>query len=302
MSLVFKHTTKPKYMVEHPSEPGHFVYILGNAIMVTWSDTDPLAGSVGVPGYADEPGRRALFSYPQGLFYIGNDVFLVFDTGNHCLRKLSKTYIYIPSDFAGICRVSGKNDGGPNYGKLHRPRDGLLDLKQPHQLIYLTDYRENSLRSVDLRSGYIRTIVKSIAMGAGVLFWDNTKNNTIVIAQKRNIFSSIHLEDLSKFEYQVEYAVNVTAVVSIAADVYIVSDSSNLFILEFGKEKLGFLKALRQSRITALLLKEGKLYVGSDGPMVSFPGKSDIEVVIVRLCSRSRLSVPECPHFMTFEL
>ena len=78
-----------------------------------------IAGSPGVSGSTDGPGRFARFNSPRGLAVDGNGNVYVVDQWNHTIRKISPAGDVIT--FAGSPGISGSADGNGNDARFDLP-------------------------------------------------------------------------------------------------------------------------------------------------------------------------------------
>lgn len=140
-----------------------------------------LAGASSEPGYRNGVGIMARFHSPLIIFVINDTSLIIADTFNHCLRHMDRRTLMV-SDFVGNCTSPGTIDGAGNQSKLHKPKFGILDREQPHQLIYLCDPDNFNLRTVNVNTRAVKTILLSLSLkNTGLIFWDNLDNHRILI-------------------------------------------------------------------------------------------------------------------------
>jgi DNA-binding beta-propeller fold protein YncE len=124
-----------------------------------------LAGEPGVAGYADGRGGEARFSNPAGLAVLGDGSVLIADTGNHRLRRVSRTGLVVT--VAG-CETP-RDDLGRELGGY---RDGPAQQAQFRFPVGLAVTPEGSILVGDAGNGCIRAVradgrVTTIPVGEG---------------------------------------------------------------------------------------------------------------------------------------
>ena len=82
-----------------------------------------LAGSAGVPGFADGPGAAARFNYPAGLAVDTAGNVYVADQSNSVIRKITSAGVV--TTLAGLQGVSGSADGAGSLALFNQP-DGIV--------------------------------------------------------------------------------------------------------------------------------------------------------------------------------
>jgi len=114
----------------------HTVRVLdpGTAEVVT------VAGTPGLPGYADGMGEEALFDLPRDIVDGGDGYLYVLENGNHAVRRLD------PGTGEVTTLLGPGDEGNPLGGPEGMVFDG-------DQTLYVTDYAMCTLSSVDLESG-----------------------------------------------------------------------------------------------------------------------------------------------------
>ncbi len=153
-----------------------------------------LAGKAGKGSFADGLLADARFSFPSGLKIKGGELFVA-ELGNDVIRTIDLAQGTV-NTIAGIPQVSGSSDGPPGIGKLNNP----ADLAIVGDYLYVTDMENNTIRSVNISTGELTTIVGSpsyagaiddtgwnsrfstpggITMDGGILYVADTFNHAI---------------------------------------------------------------------------------------------------------------------------
>jgi streptogramin lyase len=102
-----------------------------------------LAGSAGVPGYADGTGTGALFNYPAGLAVDAAGNVYVADRSNNVIRKVTPAGVV--TTLAGLQGVSGATDGAGSLALFNQPSGLVLDGAGN---FYVTDTGNSTIRKL----------------------------------------------------------------------------------------------------------------------------------------------------------
>ena len=130
---------------------GGTLYIVGTdshtirALDPATAEVVTIAGSAGLPGYADGIGGAALFNLPRDIVDAGDGYLYVLENGNHCIRRLDP-------DTAEITTLLAPDDPG---NTLRGPEGMVYD---GAGTFYVTDYAMCTLSSVDLATGQVEPL------------------------------------------------------------------------------------------------------------------------------------------------
>ncbi len=102
-----------------------------------------LAGSAGVPGFADGTGPAALFNYPAGLAVDAAGNVYVADRSNNIIRKVTPAGVV--TTLAGLQGVSGADDGTGSLALFNQPSGLVLDGAGN---LYATDTGNSTIRKI----------------------------------------------------------------------------------------------------------------------------------------------------------
>ena len=102
-----------------------------------------LAGSAGVPGFADGTGTGAQFNYPAGLTVDAGGNVYVADRSNNIIRKIAPTGLV--TVLAGLPGVSGADDGTGSLALFNQPSGLVLDGAGN---LYVADTGNSTIRKV----------------------------------------------------------------------------------------------------------------------------------------------------------
>ncbi|WP_428267590.1 hypothetical protein [Haliangium sp.] len=113
----------------------------------------PLAGSPGVPDYADGNGTSARFNRPLGVVVADNDDIYLVDSENHCLRKL--TIAGEVTTVTGTPQTPGSADGTLAEAGFNLPYALAQDSAGS---LYLSEQGTARIRKLDLTGDAVTTI------------------------------------------------------------------------------------------------------------------------------------------------
>jgi hypothetical protein len=129
-----------------------------------------IAGN-GYIGYKNANELYPEFNFPNGVAINSNGIIFVTDTGNNCIRAISKEGIV--STIAGsVNKELGNNDGQGTEARFNYPR-GIAIME--NQTIIIADSGNHRIRSIDIH-GMVRTIAGSIK-GCADGYGTNSKFN-----------------------------------------------------------------------------------------------------------------------------
>jgi len=96
-------------------------------------------------GYEDGPAESAQFSFPQGLYFT-NDVLFIADTGNHMIRALTPSGNVITVAGNG---EPGDADGPPDEAMLNKP----TGVAHSNGKLYIADSLNNKIKVISVDTG-----------------------------------------------------------------------------------------------------------------------------------------------------
>lgn len=114
-----------------------------------------IAGKPPSPGTTDATGDQSRFYTPGGIV-IDGDALYIADTFNHTIRKMDIGTGEV-STLIGTPGVSGTSDSMESPALFNAPSDVIAD--KEGEYIYIVDAENNVIRSMNLTSGEVRTLV-----------------------------------------------------------------------------------------------------------------------------------------------
>ena len=125
-----------------------------------------IAGSAGVPGYADGTNKDALFNFPDAIAVDAAENLYVAEMGNCTIRKMVfDGSNWVVTTIAGDPGVPGSNDGTNASARFNFPDDIALDAKGA---LLVTDYYNNTVRKVtEIGSDWVVTTIGGVAGQSG---------------------------------------------------------------------------------------------------------------------------------------
>jgi len=207
------------------------------------------------------------------------------DFDSHCIKLLAREDNNIRV-MAGSCGTSGYKEGGVGVGQLRSPWGIQIDVRNPEKLL-VTDQNNNALRSVDMKTGELSTVINtgfSHPLGflwAGrqllVVNWQNyisqvswssdgTVSNTL-LAGSASYGDVIGSFDIARYDYPYD-------IEEVTDNLYLVADTENkkLKLMDREKRIVGPVcfkgedpcteSSLLPDRPFALLNVGGAIYVG----------------------------------------
>lgn len=110
----------------------------------------------GYHGYFDGPGQDAQFNNPQGIGIMSNGDVYVADSGNSCIRKVSKNDgAYYVETIAGKAGCQGFVDGVGLEAEFTLPSD--IAINNGFGCIFISDSGNNRIRKLDLQTRLVTT-------------------------------------------------------------------------------------------------------------------------------------------------
>ena len=116
-----------------------------------------LAGSNGLAGSTDADGTSARFAYPTALAVDGGGDVLVADFGNNTVRRIAAAAPNAVTTYAGIAG----NPGYSNTGTILFNNPTGLAVDSANGIVYVADTSNRAVRSINLTSGAVATLVKN---------------------------------------------------------------------------------------------------------------------------------------------
>jgi len=117
-----------------------------------------LAGGNPMPGSADGTGKAAKFYGPSGVAYVGG-VLYVSDTDNSTLRRIDLATAAVTT-VAGVAGQAAATNGFGSQARFEGP-GGITAVDAT--LLYLADYRSNTIRRIDITGGGTTYVVSTYA-------------------------------------------------------------------------------------------------------------------------------------------
>jgi len=141
-------------------------------IVISTGAVTSIAGSAGLSGSTDGTGTAARFYAPIGITTDGVNLFVA-DTNNHTIRKIQPTTLMggavqgaplnltnTVTTFAGSAGVAGSTDGTGTAARFDTPEGVTTDGTN----LYVTDFRNHTIRKIVLSTGAITTIAGSAGL------------------------------------------------------------------------------------------------------------------------------------------
>jgi len=98
-------------------------------------------------------------SYVTGFTQLNTTHVVMVDFNSHCIKLLTRADNNIKV-MAGSCGTSGYKEGGVGVGQLHNPYGVQIDVRNPGKLL-VTDMHNNALRSVNMKTGELSTVINT---------------------------------------------------------------------------------------------------------------------------------------------
>jgi len=95
--------------------------------------------------------------YSKGFTQLNRTHLVIVDSDDCCIRMLNREHRDLRT-IAGTCDSRGYADGIVGVGKLLRPSDIVQDIRNPGFML-ITDAGNNALRSVNLETGELSTVI-----------------------------------------------------------------------------------------------------------------------------------------------
>ena len=160
MSLFTNTSERPYHIELDLRKPGNIIYIEGNALVTSAGGTSKpelIAGQPSESGFNEgEVGSEARFHGLTGFVQIDKDRVIVVDSGNNCLRSVSRPTGKV-EEFSGECRKSGLING--KVGRFDKPLAVIFDKVTKNQLL-VVDSNNKAIRTVSTVDGSVGFIVR----------------------------------------------------------------------------------------------------------------------------------------------
>lgn len=101
----------------------------------------------------------SISSYITGFLQINSTHVWIVLLHSSCIKVVDRTTNQI-SLVSGVCGTKGSDDGNATTAKFYSPRSLIADKLHPGQLL-LTDGGNHALRSIEVRTGNVSTVVQS---------------------------------------------------------------------------------------------------------------------------------------------
>ena len=126
-----------------------------DAQLATTFVVSTLAGN-GTKGFADGALADALFNEPIGIAILPDDSIVVADSNNHCIRHIRSDTVLT---LAGRGGEKGFSDGPAAEARFYYPSG--LAVSEDGSSIFVADFGNNRVRSIDIESGSVTTFAGS---------------------------------------------------------------------------------------------------------------------------------------------
>jgi len=95
----------------------------------------------------------------SGFTQLNTTHVVLVDRGNDCIKLLTREDNNIKV-MAGSCSAGGYKEGGVGVGRFTDPWGVQIDVRNPGKLL-VTDYNNDALRSVDMKTGKLSTVINT---------------------------------------------------------------------------------------------------------------------------------------------
>lgn len=129
---------------------------LANAVVTT------LAGLSGAPGFFDDVGTKARFSYPKGITTDGRNLYVA-DFGNHSLRKITIASGTVTT-LTGTVKTDDTSHEQGELARFNYPGGITTDGRN----LYVADTFNRTIRKVVIASGTVSTIAGKAEIEGGI--------------------------------------------------------------------------------------------------------------------------------------
>jgi len=225
------------------------------------------------------------FTVP-GFTQLNTTHVVLVNRNSHCIKLLTREDSNIKV-MAGSCGTSGYKDGKVGVGQLYYPDKVKIDVRNPGKLL-VTDGNNHALRSVDMKTGELSTVINTGFRYPEGLLWagrqllvtnweyyisrvswssNGTVSNTLLAGSTTNSGDVIGSFDIARFRYP-------SNIEELTDNLYLVADYSNrkLKLMDMKKKIVGPVcfegedpcteSSLLPARPFALLNEGGAIYVG----------------------------------------
>jgi len=218
------------------------------------------------------------------------------DRGSHCIKLLTREDNNIKV-MAGSCGTKGYKEGGVGVGQLHNPYGVQIDVRNPGKLL-VTDDGNNAIRSVDMKTGELSTVINTGFSTPRGLLWagrqllvvnwyqyisrvswsSNRRVSNTLLAGSTISGDVIGSFDNARFEYPHD-------IEEVADNLFLVADTGNkkLKIMDMKKRIVGPVCFKGEDRCTesslfperphALFNVGGAIYVGLESEIYKLSGE-----------------------------
>jgi len=217
----------------------------GNIILNTWDSIRTTDGKTTSILFTDS--TNSMKSFKQ----INTTHVIIVFQNKHCIKAFNRENNKT-SDFAGNCGSKGYIEGKPGIGRLNYPQSIEIDVANQSRLLVIDQYN-SALRSVELDTGELGTVIQSGFVRPAGMVWAGTKllvanenyisqvtwlsngsvTNNMVAGSVRNGYRDGSFQE-SKFGYP-------NNLEKVGPGVYVVVDHFNkaLRLLDFNEQTVG---------------------------------------------------------------
>lgn len=267
---------------------GNLIIASGHSLQTTDGNTTTLiAGSPADRDYVEGVGDTARFDHIKGIIHLTNDIVLVVDSLNDCLRAVnrntSETSVYL-----GDCTNNGYRDG--DNPLFWNPAGLIRDVKNTTTLFTICSITD-VLRSIDTTTNTTQTLIASSELAFANDLTQNQESGDIYITTWHSVIrydyngsflTTISGSDTSGYTDNVlslaTYS-NPQGIVIFGVDMLLVADKDNnvIRVLHLQTNSTTWsicsgVSGYTDSNITscqlaspsAMLVLDGKIYIGQD--------------------------------------
>lgn len=161
-----------------------------NAISTT------LVGSALNCGYDEGRSTVARFKLISGFVQLNNEIVILVDRENYCLRQLDRTNLQT-SVFVGQCGASGSDDG--SSAKFSDPYSILIDPRSGNKLLVIERFSDGAVRQVDVITRETTTLMSKPSGFSGPVSFALDPEDNLIITETMAIWKyNLDSENIEK--------------------------------------------------------------------------------------------------------
>ena len=171
--------------------PGSIIFTDAHTLETSdGTKTHLIAGNPTQSGYREGVGAEAWFRYITGFTQISEKLVVVADSSNHCMRLIDRT-TRTTSVLSGQCESRGYMDGRP--GLFASPWSVLVDQRDKDQL-FITDYSNSDVRTVDVESQVVDTLVKNGSLKHIIGITQEEKSGDLFVTATHAVYRIMYIQ------------------------------------------------------------------------------------------------------------